>query len=152
MGGDGAGPEQELEGTNPKYCVVSHPLMLLLARLFLQALIPYDSSKTKQTQLLCNTHIKDSFLQESHPMCKAFPTTSLLSHSLSPQIHHRHLCCQHGPWGLISWGNPATGEAILQQQIRVTLHPAQGSKQNCTWEASRTWDTVMESCRAAHVI
>lgn len=49
----------------PQILFLSHTLMLLLAHLFLQALIPCDSSSTKHTWLLCNTHIQ----QESWYLC-----------------------------------------------------------------------------------
>lgn len=45
-GDDGAGPEQEWMAP-PQTLFPSHTLMLLLAHLFLQALIPCDSSNTK---------------------------------------------------------------------------------------------------------
>lgn len=63
--GGGGGDEQELGRHQHQVFFLSHPLMLLLARLFLQALIPRDSSNTNQTRLLCNAHIKDSLLRAS---------------------------------------------------------------------------------------
>lgn len=80
-GDDGAGPAQEWMAP-PQILFPSHTLMLLLAHLFLQAPIPCDSSNTKQTWLLCNTHIQqESWSCVRHLSNKPSPLFLDCSHS-----------------------------------------------------------------------